>query len=75
MEVEFSTSNMIIYIERDIATSFSSDSIIEDFKSSKEHKAVWYDNSYNENGLRNNFLTLKNTNCQATPNKSINKIY
>ena len=32
MEVEFLASTMIIYIERDIATTFSSDSIIEDFK-------------------------------------------
>jgi len=31
---------MIIYIERDIATSFSSDSIIEDFKSLKERKGT-----------------------------------
>jgi len=28
---------MIIYIERDIATNFSFDSIIQDFKSLKEH--------------------------------------
>jgi len=35
IEVESLTSSMIIYIERDIATSFSSDSIIEDFKSLK----------------------------------------
>jgi len=33
MEAEFLASTMIIYIERDIATNFSSDSIIEDFKS------------------------------------------
>jgi len=32
METEFLASIMIIYIERDIATSFSSDSVIEDFK-------------------------------------------
>jgi len=38
METEFLASTMIIYIERDIATSFSSDSIIEDFKSLKERK-------------------------------------
>ena len=39
MEAEFLASTMIIYIERDIATSFSSDSIIKDFKSLsvKEH--------------------------------------
>jgi len=35
MKVKFLTSSMIIYIERDIATNFSSDSIIEDFKSLK----------------------------------------
>ena len=38
MDAEFLASTMIIYIERDIATSFSSDSIIEDFKSLKERK-------------------------------------
>jgi len=32
MEVEFSASSMIVYIKRDISTSFSFDSIIEDFK-------------------------------------------
>jgi len=32
METEFLTSSMIIYIERDIATNFSYNSIIEDFK-------------------------------------------
>jgi len=36
IDAEFLTSTMIIYIERDIATSFNSDSIIEDFKSLKE---------------------------------------
>jgi len=42
MEAEFLASTMIIYIERDIATSFSSDSIIKDFKSLKERKgALW----------------------------------
>jgi len=35
METEFLTSSMIIYIERDIAISFSFDLIIEDFKSLK----------------------------------------
>jgi len=38
MEAEFLASPMIIYIERDIVTSFNSDSIIEDFKSLKERK-------------------------------------
>jgi len=33
MEAEFLASSMIIYIERGIVTNFSSDSIIEDFKS------------------------------------------
>jgi len=42
LEAEFLASTMIIYIERDIATSFRSDSIIEDFKSLKERKgALW----------------------------------
>ena len=40
MEVEFLASTMIIYIERDIATSFSSSSISEDFKSLKERRAT-----------------------------------
>ena len=40
MEAEFLASTMIIYIERNIATSFSSDSIIEDFKSLKERKGT-----------------------------------
>jgi len=39
MEAEFLASSMIIYIERDIATSFSCDPIIEDFKSLKERKS------------------------------------
>jgi len=33
IKVEFLASTMIIYIERDIAISFSSNSSIEDFKS------------------------------------------
>jgi len=42
LEAEFLASTMIIYIERDIATSFSSNSIIEDFKSLKGRKgALW----------------------------------
>jgi len=42
LEVEFLASTMITYIERDIATSFTSDSIIEDFKSLKERKGeLW----------------------------------
>jgi len=40
MEAEFLASTTIIYIKRDIATSFSSDSIIEDFKSLKERKGA-----------------------------------
>jgi len=32
MEVKFLTSSMMICIKRDIVTSFSSDSVIEDFK-------------------------------------------
>jgi len=40
MEDEFLASTMIIYIERDIATSFSFDSIIEDFKSLKERRGT-----------------------------------
>jgi len=35
MEAKFLTSSMIVYIERDIATNFSYDSITEDFKSLK----------------------------------------
>nr|KYP45771.1 hypothetical protein KK1_032698 [Cajanus cajan] len=35
MEADFLADSMIVYIERDIATSFSSDSIIEHFKSLK----------------------------------------
>ena len=38
MEVKFLANTMIIYIERDIATSFNFDSIIEDFKSLKERR-------------------------------------
>jgi len=40
MDAEFLASTMIIYIERDIATNYSSDSIIEDFKSLKECKGA-----------------------------------
>jgi len=40
MEAEFLTNTMIIYIERDIVTSLSSDSIIADFKSLKEHRGT-----------------------------------
>jgi len=36
MEAEFLASTMVIYIERDSTTTFSFDSIIEDFKSLKE---------------------------------------
>jgi len=36
MEVGFLANTMIIYIERDIATRFSSNSIIENFKSLEE---------------------------------------
>jgi len=32
MEVAFLASSMIIYIEKDITTNFTFDSIIEDFK-------------------------------------------
>jgi len=35
MEAKFLTSSMIFCIKRDIATNFSYDSIIEDFKSLK----------------------------------------
>jgi len=38
METKFLASTMIIYIERNIATSFNSGSIIEDFKSLKERR-------------------------------------
>nr|KYP70421.1 hypothetical protein KK1_009638 [Cajanus cajan] len=40
MEADFLADSMIVYIERDIATSFSSDSIIEHFKSLKERRAA-----------------------------------
>jgi len=40
MEVVFLASIMIIYIERNIATSFSSDSIVKDFKSFKERRGT-----------------------------------
>jgi len=40
MEAEFLTSTMIMYIERDIRTSFNSNSIIEDFKLLKERKGT-----------------------------------
>jgi len=39
MEAEFLASNMIICIERDIATNFSYYSIIKDIKSLKEGRA------------------------------------
>jgi len=38
MNLEYLASTMIIYIERDIATNFTFDSIIEDFKSLKDCK-------------------------------------
>ena len=40
MEAKFLASTVIIYIERDIATNFSSDSIIENFKSLKKRKGA-----------------------------------
>jgi len=40
IKAEFLASTMIIYIEKDIATNFSSDSIIEDFKSLKKRKGT-----------------------------------
>nr|KYP50112.1 Zinc finger MYM-type protein 1 [Cajanus cajan] len=40
MEVDFLADSMIVYIERDIVTSFSSNSIIEHFKSLKERRAA-----------------------------------
>jgi len=40
MKTKFLACTMIIYIERDILTRFSSDSIIEDFKSLKEHRGT-----------------------------------
>ena len=35
MEDEFLTNNMVIFIEREIAETFNSDSIIDDFKDLK----------------------------------------
>jgi len=40
MKPEFLASSMMVYIERDIATSFKTDSIIEDFKSLKKFRAT-----------------------------------
>ncbi|KAK4369990.1 hypothetical protein RND71_009465 [Anisodus tanguticus] len=40
MENEFLADNMMVYIEKEIAESFSSDSIINDFKSLKERRAA-----------------------------------
>jgi len=40
MKTGFLASSVIVYIERDITTNFSSDSIIEDFKSLKKHRAT-----------------------------------
>ena len=37
MEDEFLVENLVVNIEREIAETFSSDSIIEDFVSLKEH--------------------------------------
>jgi len=42
MKAKFLASTIIIYIERDIATSFSFDSIIEDFKSLKKRREHSY---------------------------------
>ena len=40
MEDEFLANSMVIYIEREIAESFNSNLIIEDFKSLKERRAA-----------------------------------
>ena len=40
MEDEFLANSLVIYIEREIAESFSSDLIIDDFKSLKERRAA-----------------------------------
>ncbi|XP_057453425.1 TMV resistance protein N-like [Lotus japonicus] len=40
MEADYLADSMIVHIERDIATSFSSDSLIDDFKSLKERRAA-----------------------------------
>ncbi|XP_019438936.1 PREDICTED: zinc finger MYM-type protein 1-like [Lupinus angustifolius] len=40
MEDEFLADNMVIYIEKEIAETFTSDSIIDEFKSLKERRAA-----------------------------------
>jgi len=41
MKTGFLANTMIIYTERDIATSFIFDSVIEDFKSLKERRGAF----------------------------------
>jgi len=41
MEDEFLVDNMIIYIEKEIAENFSSDSIIDEFRDLKERRAIF----------------------------------
>jgi hypothetical protein len=40
MEDEFLADNMMLYIEKEIAEKFSTDSIIDEFKSLKERRAT-----------------------------------
>lgn len=40
MEDDFLRDNLIVFIEREIAESFSTDSIIEDFKNEKERRGL-----------------------------------
>jgi len=41
MEDEFLADNMIIYIEKEIAENFSSDSIIDEFRDLKKRRVIF----------------------------------
>ena len=38
MEDDFLANNLVVYIEREIAETFTTDSILEDFVNLKEHR-------------------------------------
>ena len=38
MEDKFLSDNLVVYIEKEIAENFTTDSILDDFRSLKEHK-------------------------------------
>ena len=38
MEDEFLSDNLVVYIEKEIAENFTTDSILNDFRSLKEHR-------------------------------------